>query len=123
LNDAIAQLQAYFQGTLQQFTMPLLAEGTVFQQAVWDALQRIPYGQTCSYQAIAERIGNPKAVRAVGMANGRNPSCIFIPCHRVIYASQKMGGYSGGLQYKVGLLTLEAGHAEAAAAASDASGF
>lgn len=101
------QLQAYFSGKLKQFDLPLLPHGTDFQQSVWQQLQKIPYGKTCSYQDIAIAINNQKAVRAVGMANGKNPICVIIPCHRVIYASQKIGGYSGGVHYKEKLLALE----------------
>lgn len=107
LKMASEQLQAYFQKKLTRFDLPLYHPGTDFQQQVWASLLTIPYGETCSYQDIANRIENPKAVRAVGMANSRNQLCIIIPCHRVIYASQKIGGYSGGIDYKEKLLALE----------------
>lgn len=107
LHETDAQLQAYFSGQLKQFDLPLAPHGTDFQQSVWQQLQKIPYGKTCSYQDIAIAIHNQKAVRAVGMANGKNPICVIIPCHRVIYASQKIGGYSGGVHYKEKLLALE----------------
>lgn len=107
LHEMNAQLQAYFSGKLKQFDLPLAPHGTEFQQSVWQQLQKIPYGKTCSYQDVAIAIHNQKAVRAVGMANGKNPICVIIPCHRVIYASQKIGGYSGGVHYKEKLLALE----------------
>ena len=87
--------------------VPLAAKGTAFQQSVWHALLKIPYGETCSYRDIATQISNPKAIRAVGSANAKNPLCVFIPCHRVINASGKLGGYSGGIAHKSGLLALE----------------
>lgn len=107
LREVNAQLQSYFAGKLKEFDLPLAPYGTNFQQSVWQQLQKIPYGKTCSYQDIAIAIHNKKAVRAVGMANGKNPICVIIPCHRVIYASQKIGGYSGGVHYKEKLLALE----------------
>lgn len=107
LRKAAEELNAYFAGTLQGFTIPLAPKGTAFQQAVWQALCAIPYGQTASYGEIAARIGNPKAARAVGMANNRNPLPIVIPCHRVIGKSGSMVGYGGGLPVKERLLTLE----------------
>ena len=87
--------------------MPLAPEGTTFQCSVWKALQTIPYGQTISYKELAERVENPKACRAVGTANGRNPIAIIIPCHRVIAANGTLGGYAGGLDIKTILLKLE----------------
>lgn len=108
LNEAAKQLQSYFEGKLRVFDLPLNPEGTDFQKRVWQALLTIPYGKTWSYQTLASHVNNPKAVRAVGNANGKNPLCILIPCHRVIYASGKIGGYSAGLGYKEKLLKLEA---------------
>ena len=100
-------LDEYFEGKLQTFSLNLSPQGTAFQRQVWDALLQIPYGETRSYQDIARTIGNPKAVRAVGGSNARNPIAIIIPCHRVIGASGKLTGYAGGLQYKRALLDLE----------------
>lgn len=107
LEMASLQLNAYFQGKLKQFDLPFLLDGTPFQKKVWSMLQTIPYGETCSYQDIAQNINHPKAVRAVGSANGKNPLCIFIPCHRVIRSNGALGGYSAGLGYKEKLLSLE----------------
>jgi len=104
----IAQLQAYFDGRLTEFDLPLAAEGTAFQSTVWRELRNIPYGHTISYAELARRIGNPAASRAVGLANGRNPIPIIIPCHRVIGSSGKLTGYGGGLPIKEHLLALEA---------------
>ncbi len=101
------QLAAYFAGELTQFDVPLAPEGTAFQQAVWAALTQIPYGKTCSYGEIAAQIGNPKASRAVGAANGQNPIPIIIPCHRVIGSTGNLTGFGGGLPAKVLLLSLE----------------
>lgn len=105
--EAIAQLKAYFAGELHEFDLPLKATGTPFQEAVWQSLAAIPYGETVSYKDIAERIHSPKAVRAVGMANGRNPISIIIPCHRVIGANGKLTGYGGGIHRKEWLLAHE----------------
>lgn len=102
------QLDAYFAGQLQGFDVPTAAQGTVFQQKVWFALCTIPYGTTVTYRDIAEQIGAPKAVRAVGLANGRNPISIIVPCHRVIGANGSLTGYGGGLDRKRVLLDLEA---------------
>lgn len=110
LKKAKRQLIEYFQGKRTSFDVPLAPKGTDFQQAVWQSLLSVPYGETRSYQAIAKRIGNPLAVRAVGSANGKNPLCIFIPCHRVIRASGTLGGYSGGIEHKIQLLELEQEH-------------
>ncbi|MDP5189388.1 methylated-DNA--[protein]-cysteine S-methyltransferase [Rheinheimera baltica] len=104
---AAIQLQAYFAGTLQQFTLPLAASGTLFQQHVWQTLCEVPFGMTCSYADIARRIGNNNAVRAVGSANGRNPIAIVVPCHRVIGANGTLTGYAGGLEKKAWLLKHE----------------
>ncbi len=103
----IEQLDEYFSGRLQRFTIPLSLEGTTFQRSVWRALKTIPYGKTVSYGAISKKIGNPKASRAVGAANGQNPVSIIVPCHRVIGASGKLVGYGGGLPIKTALLELE----------------
>lgn len=105
--EAIRQLQAYFCGELRVFDLPLAAEGTPFQQTVWEELTRIPYGETISYGELAHRIGNRNSSRAVGLANGRNPISIVVPCHRVIGANGKLVGYGGGLNRKVWLLELE----------------
>lgn len=107
LQQTAEQLAAYLDGQLESFDVPFDIAGTEFQQRVWQQLCRIPYGQTVAYQDIAQRIENPKAVRAVGAANGKNPICIIIPCHRVIAADGTLGGYSGGLQVKSKLLALE----------------
>lgn len=105
--EVIAQLKAYFAGELQVFDLPLKATGTLFQKSVWKSLTTIPYGETVSYKTIAERIHSPKAVRAVGLANGQNPVSIIVPCHRVIGASGKLTGYGGGLPRKQWLLAHE----------------
>ncbi|KQA20497.1 methylated-DNA--[protein]-cysteine S-methyltransferase [Vibrio metoecus] len=107
LNNAIQQLDEYFSGQRTQFELPLAANGTAFQQLVWHALCKIPYGESWSYQQLAEAIGNPKAVRAVGLANGKNPISIIVPCHRVVGKSGKLTGYAGGLERKAFLLELE----------------
>ena len=101
------QLNEYFAGTRQQFNLPLDFEGTEFQQKVWQALLSIPFGETRSYKQIAEQIGNVKAVRAVGAANGKNPISIIAPCHRVVGANGKLVGFAGGLDNKEILLQLE----------------
>ncbi len=101
------QLRAYFASELQVFDLPLCAQGTAFQQRVWNELERIPYGVTRSYGDIASRIGNPKASRAVGLANGRNPISIIVPCHRVIGADGSLTGYGGGIERKRWLLRHE----------------
>lgn len=107
LKEAAMQLQHYLAGKRESFDLPLAPDGTEFQQNVWSALQVIPYGETCSYVEVAKRIGRPKAARAVGMANNKNPIPIFIPCHRVIGANGKLVGYAGGLDVKQYLLNLE----------------
>ncbi|MGV8083222.1 MAG: methylated-DNA--[protein]-cysteine S-methyltransferase [Coriobacteriia bacterium] len=104
---AAEQLREYFVGTRREFDLPLAPEGTPFQQDCWRALQEIPYGETCSYGEIAHRIGRPKASRAVGMGNNRNPIAIVIPCHRVIGSNGSLTGYAGGLDVKQQLLVLE----------------
>ncbi|HBX55441.1 methylated-DNA--[protein]-cysteine S-methyltransferase [Pseudomonas sp. UBA2684] len=106
--DAVCQqLDEYFAGRRQRFELRLAPQGTVFQQAVWHALQRIPFGQTTCYSALAEQIARPRAVRAVGTANGANPIAIIIPCHRVIGRDGSLTGYAGGLPRKALLLKLE----------------
>lgn len=107
LQQALVQLQQYFAGQRTRFSLPLAATGTAFQQQVWRALVHIPYAQSCSYGAIADFIQNPKAVRAVGAANGRNPLAIVVPCHRVIGNNGSLTGYAGGLGRKVWLLQHE----------------
>jgi len=107
LADVVGQLTAYFAGERQQFDLHLAPQGTPFQLRVWTALQTIPYGQTVSYGELATRLGNMKAVRAVGAANGRNPIAIIIPCHRVIGSNGSLVGYGGGLERKEALLSLE----------------
>ena len=106
--DAIRQLNEYFAGERLEFDLPLRLNGTEFQLQVLEELQRIPYGETKSYGDIAERIGRPKALRAVGAANGRNPIPIIVPCHRVIGSSGDLTGFGGGLDIKEALLRLEA---------------
>jgi methylated-DNA-[protein]-cysteine S-methyltransferase len=105
--DAVEQLQAYFAGELTTFDVALRLDGTPFQQQVWAALQEIPYGETWSYGELAEHIGRPGASRAVGLANGRNPIGVIVPCHRVIGADGSLTGYGGGLDRKRLLLDLE----------------
>jgi methylated-DNA-[protein]-cysteine S-methyltransferase len=105
--EALRQLDAYFAGTLRRFELPLAPAGTPFQLAVWHALCDIPYGQTLSYGALALRLGKPGASRAVGLANGRNPLPIVVPCHRVIGSDGSLTGFGGGLPTKRHLLRLE----------------
>ncbi|MFD9375216.1 methylated-DNA--[protein]-cysteine S-methyltransferase [Streptomyces sp. NPDC059999] len=107
--EAVRQLTAYFAGELSEFTLPLRMEGTEFQRSVWEQLVRIPYGETWSYGQLADKLGKPGASRAVGLANGRNPIGIIVPCHRVIGASGGMTGYGGGVERKVKLLAFESG--------------
>ena len=104
------QLREYFRGDRKVFDLPLELVGTAFQKSVWKELLNIPFGQTWSYQEVASRLGNPKAVRAVGTANAKNPVCIFIPCHRVVRLSGELGGYAGGVAAKGYLLDLESSH-------------
>jgi methylated-DNA-[protein]-cysteine S-methyltransferase len=104
---AIAQLREYFQGRRRRFELPLAPAGTDFQRRVWRALAAIPYGKTMSYGELAHRIGNPRASRAVGLANGANPLPIIVPCHRVIGANGSLTGFGGGLPIKRALLALE----------------
>ncbi|MCL9775345.1 methylated-DNA--[protein]-cysteine S-methyltransferase [Vibrio methylphosphonaticus] len=101
------QLSEYFSGERTCFEIPLAAKGTPFQMQVWQALCDIPYGHLMSYQELADYIGNPKAVRAVGSANGKNPISVIVPCHRVIGKSGKLTGYAGGVARKQALLNLE----------------
>jgi methylated-DNA-[protein]-cysteine S-methyltransferase len=112
LVDACRQLREYFAGERRHFDLPLKLKGTEFQVRVLEALQGIPYGETTSYGEIAKRIGRPKAVRAVGAANGRNPIPIVVPCHRVIGSSGDLTGFGGGLDTKEALLRLEAEHSQ-----------
>jgi methylated-DNA-[protein]-cysteine S-methyltransferase len=107
LRETIRQLRAYFAGELEAFDLALSPAGTPFQLSVWKRLCEIPYGETISYGELARRIGNPKASRAVGLANGSNPIPIVIPCHRVIGSNGKLTGYGGGLPIKEKLLALE----------------
>lgn len=111
LSMATIQLDEYFQGKRTTFSLPFKLTGTPFQLAVWKELQNIPYGQTTSYKEIAQKINKPKAYRAVGMANNKNPLPIIIPCHRVIGSNGKLIGYAGGLKLKNYLLELEKSHA------------
>jgi methylated-DNA-[protein]-cysteine S-methyltransferase len=106
--QAARQLHEYFAGKRIDFDLPLAPQGTRFQLEVWQRLQEIPYGETISYGELARRVGNPKASRAVGAANGQNPIPIVIPCHRVIGANGKLTGFGGGLPTKEALLALEA---------------
>ena len=110
LIEAQRQLQEYFAGQRSTFELPLDFAGTDFQKKVWQALLNIPYGQTRSYREIAEQVGNVKAVRAVGAANGKNPISIIAPCHRVIGSSGKLVGFAGGLDKKEILLNIERTH-------------
>ena len=107
--EAIRQLRAYFARELREFDLPLEMEGTEFQLAVWRELRRIPYGETTTYLELAKRIRNPKAVRAVGLANGQNPIPIIVPCHRVIGSDGSLTGFGGGVENKRRLLELERG--------------
>jgi methylated-DNA-[protein]-cysteine S-methyltransferase len=108
LDRTVDQLDRYFAGRLVRFDLPLAPTGTAFQREVWRALEAIPYGDTTSYAKIAAAVGRPRAFRAVGLANGRNPIPVIIPCHRVIGADGSLTGYGGGIHRKVLLLDLEA---------------
>ena len=110
LRRAGEQLTAYFEGGRQTFSLPLAPVGTPFQRRVWAELQRIPYGETLSYSQLAKRAGRPRAIRAAGAANGRNPISIVIPCHRVVGKDGSLTGYGGGLETKRALLDLEGAH-------------
>lgn len=112
LTKAKAQLAEYFAGARTSFDVPVTPEGTEFMQGVWKELVRIPFGETISYGELARRIGNPKASRAVGLANGKNPIPIIIPCHRVIGADGSLTGFAGGIPIKESLLRHEAGSSE-----------
>jgi methylated-DNA-[protein]-cysteine S-methyltransferase len=101
------QLRAYFRGDLRAFNCKLDLQGTLFQKKCWSALQRIPYGTTCSYRELAKHVGSPRAFRAVGQANHNNPVAIIVPCHRVIGANGSLTGYGGGMEVKAKLLRLE----------------
>jgi methylated-DNA-[protein]-cysteine S-methyltransferase len=101
------QLEEFFAGIRKEFDLPLMPEGTEFQRRVWEQLQQIPFGETISYLTLAKRLGDPKANRAVGLANGKNPVSIIVPCHRVIGANGKLIGYAGGLWRKKWLLNHE----------------
>jgi methylated-DNA-[protein]-cysteine S-methyltransferase len=105
--DTIKQLEQYFAGDRDTFELPLEPSGTEFQRAVWNALEQIPYGETRSYGEIAAQVGRPKAARAVGMANNRNPIAVIVPCHRVIGSGGALVGYAGGLERKIWLLDHE----------------
>ena len=107
LRQTAAELKEYFSGGRKDFTVPLAPKGTPFQRSVWKALENIPYGETRTYQQIAEEVGKPKAYRAVGMANHNNPIWILIPCHRVVGKDGGLTGYAGGLERKQFLLKLE----------------
>jgi len=107
LDAAASQLRSYFAGQLTRFDLPLALEGTSFQRSVWTGLLTIPYGEKVSYGELASRIGQPSASRAVGLANGRNPVAIIVPCHRVIGADGSLTGYGGGMDRKRYLLALE----------------
>ena len=107
--EVATQLGEYFAGERTSFDVPMTLEGTDFQRRVWAQLCTIPYGETISYGELARRVGNPKASRAVGSANGHNPVAVIVPCHRVIAADGSLGGYGGGLDRKVHLLGLEQG--------------
>ena len=107
---AIAELKEYFAGRRQRFDVPLDLRGTSFQLKVWKALTQIPYGQTRSYRQIAGAVGNPRAARAVGLANHCNPVGILVPCHRVVSSDGSLGGYASGLENKAWMLQLEQGN-------------
>jgi methylated-DNA-[protein]-cysteine S-methyltransferase len=107
--EAASQLRAYFDGHRTHFELPLLLTGTPFQQRVWTALRDIPYGETISYGELADRIGQPTAARAVGLANGKNPIGVIVPCHRVVGSTGDLTGYGGGLATKRHLLDFERG--------------
>ena len=112
LTEAEQQLEEYFGRQRTLFTVPLDLRGTSFQREVWQALMAIPFGETRTYAQIARQLGNPKATRAVGAANGRNPISILVPCHRVIGSSGKLTGFAGGVSAKAYLLNLEVGNIE-----------
>lgn len=107
LEDAVYQLREYFEGSRKEFSLTLNPEGTEFQKTVWRALERIPYGKTISYMELSKTLGDPKAIRAVASANGKNPLWIVVPCHRVIGSDGSLTGYAGGLHRKKWLLEHE----------------
>lgn len=109
--ETVDELRAYFAGELKEFSFQLRLDGTPFQRSVWEQLRRIPYGETRSYGELADALGNPKASRAVGLANGKNPLGIIVPCHRVVGADGSLTGYGGGLDRKQRLLDFERGTA------------
>lgn len=109
LRAAATQVEEYFAGRRTEFDLPLALGGTPFQRTVWEALREIPYGETVSYRELAERIGRPTAVRAVGLANGKNPISIVVPCHRVVGSGGDLTGYGGGIARKRHLLEFERG--------------
>jgi methylated-DNA-[protein]-cysteine S-methyltransferase len=111
--EVAAQLAEYFAGDRTDFDVPLELGGTEFQRRVWAQLRCIPYGETISYGELARRVGNPRASRAVGLANGRNPVAVIVPCHRVVAADGGLGGYGGGSARKIHLLDLERDHRSA----------
>ncbi|WTP61381.1 methylated-DNA--[protein]-cysteine S-methyltransferase [Streptomyces phaeochromogenes] len=112
--ETIDELRAYFAGELKEFSIQLHLDGTPFQRSVWAQLQKIPYGETRSYGELADALGNPNASRAVGLANGKNPLGIIVPCHRVVGANGSLTGYGGGLERKRQLLDFERGEADTA---------
>ncbi|MCR1951112.1 MULTISPECIES: methylated-DNA--[protein]-cysteine S-methyltransferase [unclassified Clostridium] len=107
IKEAASQLNEYLSGSREDFSIPFDLEGTEFQVKVWNELIKIPYGETRTYKEIAEKIGNPKAARAIGMANNKNPILIMIPCHRVVGKNKSLVGYAGGLEMKEMLLEIE----------------
>lgn len=107
ISMAVTQLKEYFSGARKSFDLPLDLKGTEFQMKVWKELQRVPYGKTLTYKDIAAKVKSPKAVRAVGTANGKNPLCVIIPCHRIIGSNGKLSGYAWGIDLKEKLLKLE----------------
>lgn len=110
LEDVVYQLNEYFEGTRREFSLNLNPQGTAFQKRVWSELEKIPYGRTASYMELSKYLGDAKAIRAVGSANGRNPLWIVIPCHRVIGSDGSLTGYAGGLHRKKWLLEHESPH-------------
>ena len=110
LKEAEKQLLEYLSGIRKTFDLKLAAQGTEFQKEVWKTLNRIPYGETCSYKQVAKMIGRPEASRAIGMANSKNPILILTPCHRILGSDGKLVGYAGGLEIKKRLLELEKNH-------------
>lgn len=107
IQQCVSQLEEYFAGARKNFDLPMEFQGTDFQKQVWEELLKIPYGETCSYAELAKRVRRPKAFRAAGTANGKNPIAIIIPCHRVIATGGGLGGYAGGLSAKEKLLKIE----------------